>query len=134
MLYHNAVQHEEIFKFCGFFFELLFVVLNFKLIAYIEVLMIIIIVEIDNAKPTILYRNFERIQQMPTGTPEVIRESVKHQPIAHPVKLVIPIANAIIIPYEQILMLLTTNLPNDQKTSTLLHFCTFDIKVFQKAT
>ena len=53
MLYHNAVQHEEIFKFCGFFFELLFVVLNLQFITHIEVLMIIIIVEIDNAKPII---------------------------------------------------------------------------------
>ena len=59
--------------------------------------MIIIIVEIDNAKAPVLNRHFERIQQMPTQTPKVIRESIQHQAIAHPVKLVVPTTYALIL-------------------------------------
>ena len=65
-----------------------------------------VIIKIDNAEAPVLNRHFQCIQQVPTGATEVIRESVQHQAVAHPVKLIVPTANALIIPYQQLLMLI----------------------------
>ena len=66
----------------------------------------VIIVYIDDAESTIRRRHFQRIEQVPARTSEVIRCTVKQQAVACPVKLIVPATYALVIPYQQILMLI----------------------------
>ena len=82
------------------------VVFNLKFITHDVILMEVVIVGIDDTESSILCRNFERIKQVPTWPSEVIRCTVKDEPVRCPVELVVPTTNALVITNQQILMLI----------------------------
>ena len=93
-------------------------ILYLLVIRYIQfvthhVVLMVIIVEIDNAEAAIRCRHLQRIDQVPSWPSKVIRCAVQNETVTCPVKLVEAATDATVIANQQILMLIDHSQPQE---------------------
>ena len=86
--------------------QILFIVFYIQFIADIVILMEVIIIDINDAKASICFRNLQCIEQVPAWPSEIIRCTIQDKAVACPIELIVSTAYALVVANQQVFMLI----------------------------